>query len=360
MKQTSLLPAVVLAVAALSAGSAAAQSSVVLGGVVDSAVRYVHNEGGSAVHSLVSGSNQTSRLYFRADEDLGGGLAAGVWLESGLSVDTGAPTGGTQFFDRRATLSLSSRGLGELRLGRDYVPTYAIWVRHDPFSHVGVAGSNNFSSPSQSGPIRSAFSTGPNTTVRSSNAVEFLLPPDLGGLEGGLMVAAGEGGTAASGQDKLIGGRLGWQSAHFGAHASRVVTSNDLTASGKFKDTLFAVNGTVGPARVNAALRRYEQAASEETILLLSTVASWGPLELKASYLRANLKGKVGTTVINANDATQIGLGAIYNLSKRSALYAQGARINNDGKASFAIPGGTTMVAGGSSTAFEAGVRHNF
>jgi predicted porin len=190
--------------------------------------------------------------------------------------------------------------------------------------------------------------------------VEVLLPSDLGGLEGGLMVAAGEGGTAANGQDKLIGGRIGWQSASFGAHASRVVTSNDLTASGKFKDTLFAVNGTVGQVRMNAALRKYEQALSEESILLLSTVATFGQVDLKASYLRANMKGKVGTTVIDANDATQIGLGAVYNLSKRSALYVQGARINNDGKASFSIPGGTTMVAGGSSTAFEAGVRHNF
>ena len=357
MKQKSILSAVFLLFAA---GAAVAQGSVVVGGILDSAVRYVRNDGGGSIKSLVSGSNQTSRLYFRGDEDLGGGLSAGFWLESGVNADTGTSSGGTQFFDRRATLSLSGRGIGELRLGRDYVPTYTIWVRHDPYSHVGVAGSNNFSSSSQQGPIRSAFGTGPNTTVRSSNTVAYLLPSDLGGLEGGLMVAAGEGGTAANGQDKLIGGRIGWQSTSFGAHASRVVTSNDLTASGKFKDTLFAVNGSVGQVRMNAALRKYEQALSEETILLLSTVVTLGQVELKASYLRANMKGKVGTTVIDANDATQIGLGAVYSLSKRSALYVQGARINNDGKASFSIPGGSTMVAGGSSTAFEAGMRHNF
>ena len=357
MKRTSILSAAVLS---LAAGGAVAQSSVVVGGILDSAVRYVHNEGGGSIKSLVSGSSQTSRLYFRGDEDLGGGLSAGFWLESGLSADTGTSTGGTQFFDRRATLSLTNRSVGELRLGRDYVPTYAIWVRHDPFSHVGVAGSNNFSVSSQLGPIRSAFNTGPNTTVRSSNAVEFLLPADLGGLEGGLMVAAGEGGTAANSQDKLFGGRIGWQNAIWGAHASHVVTSNDLTASSKFKDTLFAVNGNFGQVRVNAALRQYDQAQSKETLLLLATVATFGQIELKASYLRANVKGKVGTTVIDANDATQIGIGAIYNLSRRSALYVQGARINNDGKATFSIPGGTAMVAGGSSTAFEAGVRHNF
>lgn len=357
MKHKSILWAACLS---LAAGGALAQSSVVVGGILDSAVRYVRNEGSGAIRSLVSGSSQTSRLVFRGEEDLGSGLAAGFWLESGLSADTGASTGGPQFFDRRATLSLSSRGVGEVRLGRDYVPTYSIWVRHDPFSHVGVAGSNNFSSASQQGPIRSAFGTGPNTTVRSSNAVELLLPAGLGGLEGGLMVAAGEGGTAANGQDKLTGIRIGWQSETLGAHLAQVTTSNDLTSAGKFKDTLFAANGAVGPVRMYAALRQYKYALSRETLLLLSTVATWGPVDLKVSYLRANMKGKVGAAAIDANDATQVGLGAIYNLSKRSALYAQGARINNDGKATFSIPGGAAMTAGGSSTAFEAGVRHNF
>lgn len=357
MKHNSILSAALLT---LAASGAMAQSSVTLGGILDAAVRSVHNEGGGSVKSLVSGSNQTSRLYFRGEEDLGSGLAAGFWLESGVNADTGAATGGTQFFDRRATLSLSSRDVGELRLGRDYVPTYTIWSRHDPYTHVGVAGSNNFSSSSQTGPIRSAFGTGPNTTVRSSNAVEFLLPSGLGGIEGGLMVAAGEGGTAANGQDKLVGGRIGWQGANLGVHAAQVTTSNDLTAAGKFKDTLFAVNGTVANVRMNAALRKYEQAQSQETILLLSAIATFGQIELKASVLKANMKGRVGATIVDANDATQVGIGAVYNLSKRCALYAQGARIRNDGRATFSVPGGTTMVAGGNSTGFEAGLRHNF
>ncbi|MCH7345483.1 porin [Pelomonas sp. CA6] len=357
MKHQSILSAALLT---LVTSGAMAQSSVTVGGILDSAVRVVHNEGGGSVKSVVSGSNQTSRLYFRGEEDLGSGLAAGFWLESGVNVDTGTAVGGTQFFDRRATLSLVSRGVGELRMGRDYVPTYTIWSRHDPYTHVGVAGSNNFSSSSQLGPIRSAFGTGPNTTVRSSNAVEYLLPSGLGGVEGGLMVAAGEGGTAANGQDKLVGGRIGWQADSFGVHAAHVTTSNDLTTSGKFKDTLLAVNGAVANVRLTAALRRYEQAAAKESILLLSATVSLGQVEVKASYLKADMKGKVGSTSIDANDATQFGIGAIYNLSKRSALYVQGARISNDGRATFSIPGGTAMVAGGNSTGWEAGLRHNF
>ena len=59
MKRKTLLSAAALS---LVAGGAAAQGSVVIGGVLDSAVRYVHNEGGGSIKSLVSGSSQTLSL----------------------------------------------------------------------------------------------------------------------------------------------------------------------------------------------------------------------------------------------------------------------------------------------------------
>lgn len=345
---------------ALGAGTAAAQSSVTIGGVLDAAARNVRNTGGSSVSSLVSGSNSTSRLYFRASEDLGGGLSAGFWIESGINVDTGTSVGGTQFFDRRSTVSLSSTAAGELRFGRDYVPTYTIWSRHDFFSHVGVAGSNNFSSATPQGPIRNGFGTSPNTTVRSSNSVQYILPSGLGGVEGAVMVAASEGGTAANGQHKLIGGRLGWQGKSVGVTSAYATTQNDLTATGKFKDMVIGVNGTVGPVRLTLAQRRYQQAQAKQTNLMLGVMSSFGVVDVKASYLKANMKGRVGTTVIDANDAQQFGLGVVYNLSKRTGLYAQAAQIRNDGRATFVIPGGTALPAGGKSRGWEAGLRHNF
>lgn len=345
---------------ALGTGAAAAQGSVTIGGVMDVSARSVKNDGSSAVQSLASGANSTSRLYFRGEEDLGAGLSAGFWLETGINVDSGATTGGTQFYDRRATLSLTSRSAGEIRMGRDYVPTYTTWSRHDPFSHVGVAGSNNFSTSSQQGPIRAAFGTNPNTTVRANNAVEYLLPAGLGGLEGGLMVAAGEGGTTANGQDKVVAARIGWQGPWFGVNAAHGVTENDLMAGGKFKDSVLGVNGAIGPVKLAAAWRRYEQASAEQTNVMLSGIASFGAVDVKASYLKANLKGSVGATVIDANDASQFGVGAVYNFSKRTAAYAQASRLANDGRATFVIPGGATLSAGGTSTGWEAGLRHNF
>ena len=115
----------IIATAALSAasGTALAQgSNVTLAGVADAAGRYVSNEGRGSVKSLVSGSNSTSKLIIRGSEDLGDGLSAGFHLEHGLQLDSGTQVVATQFWDRRATVMLASKSLGEIRAGRDYDP----------------------------------------------------------------------------------------------------------------------------------------------------------------------------------------------------------------------------------------------
>ena len=203
------LAAPLLLLGALAA-PAWSQSSVTLYGIADLGVRHVRNDGAGSINSLASGNNATSRIGLRGREDLGGGLVAGFNLEAGISADTGSSASASQFFDRAANVGLASRTLGEIRLGRDYVPTYSNWVRFDPFSNVGAAGVGNLISAAPLGPVRSAFGSSPNTLVRSNNALHYLLPAGLGGLEGGLMVAAGEGGTAAAGQHKLYSARIGY------------------------------------------------------------------------------------------------------------------------------------------------------
>jgi hypothetical protein len=81
-----------------------------------------------------SGYN-SSRLGFRGTEDLGGGLAASFWLEAPITNDDGAT--GVSTFARRSTVSLSG-GFGEVRLGRDYTPTFWNDTVFDPFGTNGV------------------------------------------------------------------------------------------------------------------------------------------------------------------------------------------------------------------------------
>lgn len=350
-----------LATVAAFATTAQAQSSVVLGGIADAAVRSVSNQGLGSVKSLVSGSNSTSRVFFRGNEDLGGGLSAGFHLEHGILLDAGTAAQATQFWDRRATVSLASRSLGELRLGRDFVPSYLNWSRFDPFSYVGVAGSNNLISASQNGPIRAAFGTSPNTTVRSSNAVQYFLPSGLGGFEGGLLVAPGEGGTAANGQHKVAGGRLGWAGGGFGISAATTTSENNLTTTGKFKDTAIGGNASIAGVRLSAAWRQFKQASAKQTTMLVGAVLPLGRGEIKASWVKVDLAGKVGTTMIDANDTQQFALGYVHGLSKRTVLYAHLSRIDNDGAATYVVPGGAAGIAGGkTSTGYEFGLRHSF
>lgn len=337
-------------------------SSVTIFGVADSAARQVRNEGVGSVSSLVSGANSTSRLGFRGTEDLGGGLAAGFHLEHGIALDTGSPASSTLFWDRRATVSLISKTLGEVRLGRDFVPTYSNWGRYDPFAYVGVAGSNNFISATPVGAIRSAFGSGGNTTVRSSNAVQYLLPSGLGGLEGGLMAAAGEGGIAANGQHKVLGLRLGYAAGNYGASAAYTRSENDLTVSGPIKDAVVGGHAKVVGVRFTAAYRTFKYSEAKQVNLLLGAVIPVGESgEIKASWSRLDMSGRVGAADISANDAKQIGLGYVHSLSKRTALYTSFSRIDNDGAATFAVPGGPAGLTGGrSSTGVEAGLRHTF
>lgn len=341
--------------------SAQAQSNVTVFGVMDAAVRQTSNTGVATNRSVASGANSTSRLGFRGTEDLGSGMAASFHLEHGLALDSGSAASSTQFWDRRATVSLSSKTLGEVRLGRDFVPTYVNWGRYDPFSYVGVASASILVANSQTGPIRAAFSTNPNTTVRANSGVQYLLPNNLGGLEGGVMLAPSGGGTLANGANKVIGARLGWANKTFGVAAAATTTENSLTTVGKFKDVNVGGFYDFSVVRLTAAWRRFDYDTSSQTNWLVGATMPLGSGTLKFSWNQASLDGKVGATTLPDNGARVLGLGYVYDFSKRTAAYATVSQVSNDSKSTFVAPGGTSgMAAGGSSRGLEFGVRHNF
>lgn len=362
-KTRALHPLAWAACSLLAAAPAAwAQSDgVTVSGIMDLALRNVNNEGAGSLKSVLSGSNSTSRFTVSGREDLGGDLAAGFHLEHGILADTGVANGGLKFWDRRSTVSLFSKSLGELRLGRDFVPSYTAWSRYDPFAYVGVARSANFVSATPVGPIRSAFSTNANTTVRADNGIQWMLPGGLGGWEGGVMVTPGEGGAAASGLAKVIGVRLGFTTAAWNVTAATTTSQNSLTTAGKFRDSSVGGQIDIAGVRVAAAWREFRYADTQQVMTMLSAQKSFGPHEVKGSWIQSNQKGRVGTTVVDANDASQLGLGYVYNLSKRSALYASVAQISNDAQARYVISDGAAgIVAGGSSRGYEFGIRHRF
>ncbi len=362
MKKTHPTSSKLAAAAALLvlAGNAPAQSSVTLSGVVDLAVRQTRNSLGS-IRSLASGSNSTSRLVFSGSEDLGDGMRAGFWLESSIAADTGTPGTGTQFFDRRSTVSLSGR-FGELRLGRDWTPVYLGFVFGDPFINVGVGSGSNFLNASVATTYQRAFGSAlsPTTLSRSSNAVEYWLPPNLGGVYGQAMYAFSENANAA-GSFRYSGGRLGYKSGPFDAAvysgATRIdATAKDLRQTGVFGSYAFGVTS------VMASLTHSSYFGSKQQHLMSGVRMSLGQWVLKVSYNHLDQKGvNAANASIDANDASQLALGVEYLLSKRSAVYGNVARLSNKGVAAFSIPGGAAPAAPGSrSNGVEFGLRHFF
>jgi predicted porin len=354
--------------------STMAQSTVTVAGTMDLALRHVRNGSLGSVSSEVSGSNATSKLIIRGTEDMGGGLSAGFYLDGTILGDTGvagASAPAQQFWDRRSTVSLAHSQYGEVRLGRDWVPTHLVWTGFDPFTTLGVASANSFRSFAASRALGQAFGTAPETqaanpTLRVSNAAEDWLPAGLGGVYGNLIVTAGEGGTTANGFTKGDGFRLGWAKGAVHVAAAQFTTRN-ASGNQRFKDQVVGASYDFGLAKVDVAQRRWTFGADRTINTQVGAVIPAGLGTIKLSWMRADQTG--ATTAQSANDASLLGAGYVYLLSKRTAVYAHAARIDNKGAAAFSIPGGPAVsgtstapnfFGGQKSTAYEVGIRHDF
>jgi predicted porin len=323
-----------------TAAGAQAQSSVTIFGTVDASLRSV-TTGDNTVRQLGTDGTNFSRLGFKAEEDLSGGLRAGIWLESALNPDTGTVNASGKFWHRRSTVSLFTQ-YGELRMGRDLDATF--WNRSifDPFGATGVGSQFN---------LVSALGSGAATLLRADNAISYYLPPSLGGFYGQLEVAAGEGIAG----NAYRGGRLGYSQGPLNVAAAysttRTATSDD------FKVMNIGASYNVGIATVSALTHVAKYAAKKQTNWEAGVSAPvFGIGELKASYQRADASG-AGT---DSNDAHQVAVGYVHNLSKRTALYGTYAAITNGGVAAYAVGTPPAAAAGKASKGYEVGLRHAF
>ena len=336
-----------LAVLAAASAGAYAQSSVTLFGVLDANARYVKN-GDLKIKSLGSGGINTSRLGVRGTEDLGDGLKAGFWLETGLNADSGTQSDATRFWNRRATVSLMGN-FGEVRLGRDFTPTYLGYSDYDPFGDNGVAASSKFDS---------SLGTARDTGTRADNQITYLTPGNLGGFYGRASVAAGEG-TAGK---KYYGARAGWAAGPIDVSAAYGQTEvAPVAGDDKFKTFDVGASYDFGVVKAMGYYTQSKFVNQKIATYSLGAVVPLGVGQIKAVYTHANASGTTAAGVnVDANDADQVALGYIYNLSKRTALYTTAAYVKNKGNATFAVASAPAMTPGAKSTGLEFGMRHAF
>ncbi|MDM0016726.1 porin [Variovorax saccharolyticus] len=363
----------VAAAACAAVSWASAQSSVTLFGVVDAAVTYTTGSGpvSSSRWQLTNSSNTFSRLGFRGTEDLGGGLAASFWLESGLQNDTGTSFGtntnnqrngnvgdGGLIYGRRSTVSLSGV-FGEVRLGRDYTPTFWNTALFDPFGTGGGIGANQIYFTSLGG-------LSAPTGTRASNSVGYFLPPTLGGFYGQLMVALGEnpsnavlpGPVPLSIEDDgdYTGMRVGYLNGPFNVALS---TGRTKYAVGDLRVTNLGASYTFAAFMGVRVMGEYYTESLGEVDgkgALLGFNLPVGAGEIKASY--AWYRREPGFNLPRPT-VGKFALGYVYNLSKRSAVYATAAWLSNSNGSAQTLGGVLTSPDHGS-RGTEFGLRHAF
>lgn len=404
----------IFAIGAMACAALAnAQSSVTVFGVVDTSVSAVSNRSErvwSTVPTLNSltqpgvmrtsrtGLNNSayvpSRLGLRGVEDLGGGLSAGFWLEGALGTDDGSgAAGGALNFQRRSTVSLAG-SWGELRLGRDYKPTFWNYSVFDPFLANGAGMQLTY---------RSALDL-ESSLVRSSNSVGYFLPPGIGGFYGQAMYGFHEQTKAGEGQQgalndncrggRYVGGRLGYANGPLDVAVAYGEQLN--TSSWRLGSDTDASNGNIagsydfGAAKLFGNYTRVKVRTSYAAVaplvnpstsmrgVMVGVLVPVGVGQIRAAYSRVRVateqNGPAPLTPAFQNavpEAGQLSLGYIHNLSKRTSVYGTVAWIRNRNGAAYSAGSGNitapwvTSSAGvaylaGRSMGYDLGIRHTF
>ena len=174
------------AIAAVSAfaSAAQAQSSVTVYGIMDvgfagTTSRAGSTAGGNQQPTLKTnttgfsgtGSETTSRLGVRGNEDMGGGLSAFFTAEFALTPTqmnlSGDANGG--LFNRQAFVGLAKKGVGRAAIGTQYTPIHNLVGATDPGQQNNMIGSIVYATGTSQG----SGQTTTSYTVRQNQAITF-------------------------------------------------------------------------------------------------------------------------------------------------------------------------------------------
>lgn len=315
-----------VALAAVAASSAFAQSSVTLYGVADvwlgqAKGSFVNNSGLAGQPSqllLNSGGQSGSRWGLRGSEDLGGGLKANFVIEAGINLDTGTSAQGGLPYGRQAYVGLSG-GFGELRLGRQY-------TAYDDFrGATSTFGNNSFDATVGGG---SWARVGYDYAARTNNTIRYSTP-NLGGLSAAL--------TYALGENKAVGVSAGRTFALHVLYANGPLTAGlayqDEKTNGStpaLKHTVIAGGYDFGGFKLNAGFNQSKVSnAPKDTELAVGASLPLGAFTVAAQF--SNAKEKFNG--VTGDKGNTIALQGIYALSKRTDTYVglHNTKIKNGG-----------------------------
>jgi predicted porin len=233
---------------AMHAGTAHAQSSVVMYGILDVGVQSLTHAGkdGASSFGMLGSAFLPSRFGFKGDEDLGGGYGAIFQLENGFDVGKGTLVTPGTLFNRLSSVGIRSP-YGRLTFGRQYSVQFDKSVLYDPtyFANNSTLSLNLI----------------PLATLRLNNAVKFQSEPFYGfNVEAEYGFGQQLPGNALAG--RYVGTALEYVSGTFAARVlyeqSRGTVNDGVDASGKTDERYSAAfRYTVGGSRCRRASRAW-------------------------------------------------------------------------------------------------------
>jgi len=158
------------AVAALTAlaGTAQAQSSVSVYGILDAGYIGANQKGtgtsistNSQTSAIGQSAESTSRLGFKGNEDIGGGLSAFFTVEVGLTPTGGAVTTASTWNNRQSFVGLKKNGIGQFAIGTQYTPVFNAASATSPGQLNNLVGDVIYATNVMTGPANTAAGTGP-------------------------------------------------------------------------------------------------------------------------------------------------------------------------------------------------------
>jgi predicted porin len=308
---------------ACTAGAARAESSVTTFGFIEAQLgRQTQNSPGTKLYDMGG-----SRLGFKGDEDLGGGVKASFYLEHRFNPNDGTAAG--TFWKGGSWVGLSSDTLGSLKLGRWWSQAFLkSQYASDPFG-MGTLGEGTYGTVG-CGP---AFRNGCLGAFWVNNSVSY--ENSVGGFSFGAQVSAEAVGTTDSKRPANLGVSYASGPLYLGAGYE---VSNDGSRNERWGS--LAVTYDLDLVKLYAGYGSGQDAASvKRKNVIVGFSAPLGQAALIGSY---NVQDQGGARVEQL-----FSVGGKYNLSKRTNVFAV---VANDSKA----PAGTNK------SGYALGVFHAF
>ena len=371
-----------------------AQSSVTVYGLLD--VGYIGTNykgvGTSATtnqttNAIGNSAEQSSRLGFKGQEDLGSGTLALFTLETGLNPDQSTLS---SFNTRQAFVGLKQAGLGTAAIGTQYTPVYNAVVVTDAGQANNMLGSLIYTSNPQangnsgSAPFANTSSssgTSDSFTVRTSNALT-LSSDTFAGFQGQALVVSN--GTNTTQTDATTGGKntnSGWG---LGAN----YTWNKLYVTAAYQALKNYTTGTLTSPTPALWTTASGGVNTQDNQTYAAATYDFGILKAYAQYINRKATDSLNTGYYAQRRAEQIGVRGFFTpriegwvsagLGKTSAFGAGQPTANFTGYQlgsnywlskrtnAYAIFGSTQTssvapsTAAVSSNGYAVGVRHTF